>query len=198
MRPNAVEDNMIFGLGGKTLKDDFEEILFSQEQILERVRQVGKQIAHDYKGRNPLAVGVLKGAFVFLSDVVRHIDIPIEIDFIATSSYGASTNSHGDVRILKDLERSVEDRDVLIVEDIVDTGLTLNYLRDTLVRRGAKTVKIAAAFDKPSRRIVPIHPDYFCFEAPNQFIVGYGLDYAERYRNLPFVGVLKKVIYTTE
>lgn len=177
------------------LLSDLETVLYTKEQIETRVREVGGAISRAYAGSHPLVIGVLKGAFVFLSDLVRHIDIPIEIDFMATSSYGASTKSSGAVRILKDLDLPVEGRDVLVVEDIVDTGTTLNYLRDLLLRRGAKSVKVAAAFDKPSRRVVPIAPDYCCFEVPNEFLVGYGLDYAEKYRHLPCVGVLKAEVY---
>ncbi len=182
-------------MGGIYLKDDLEQVLFSADEIAARVKQIAGQISTDYRDMNPLVVGVLKGAFLFMSDLIRHIDIPIELDFIATSSYGASTKSSGIVRILKDLERPIENRDVLLVEDIVDSGLTLSYLRDSLLRRGARSVKIAAAFDKPTGRIVSIYPDYSGFEVPNRFLVGYGLDYAEKYRNLPFVGILKAAIY---
>lgn len=178
-----------------SLLADLESVLFTSDQIADQVKAVGLQIARDYEGKHPLVIGVLKGAFVFLADLVRQIDIPIEIDFMAISSYGAATQSSGAVKILKDLDLPVEGRDVLVVEDIVDTGTTLNYLRDTLVRRGARSVRIVTAFDKPSRRIVPIELDYCCFTVPNAFLVGYGLDYAERYRHLPFVGVLRAEIY---
>lgn len=178
--------------------DDLESVLYTSDQLQERVREVGAHISRDYAHTHPLVVGVLKGAFVFLSDLVRHIDIPIEIDFIATSSYGSSTQSSGAVKILKDLDLPAEGRDILVVEDIVDTGTTLNYLRDTLIRRGARSVKVVTAFDKPSRRRIPIAPDYCCFTVPNAFLVGYGLDYAERYRHLSCVGVLRPEIYTED
>lgn len=180
------------------MRNDMEEVLFTGEQISQRVKEVAQSIAEDYKGSMPLLVGVLKGAVIFLADLVRHIDIPIELDFIATSSYGATTQSSGVVRILKDLDVPLQGRDVVIVEDVVDSGLTLTYLRDTLLRRGAKSIRIATAFDKPEGRKVPIKPDYCGFTVPNKFLVGYGLDYAERYRHLPYVGVLKRSIYEIE
>ena len=180
------------------MEDSIEELLFSSETIRERVAEVAAQIGRDYRDKNPLVVGVLKGAFVFLADLVRQIDIPLELDFIATSSYGQSTKSSGVVRILKDLELSAEQRDILIVEDIVDSGLTLSYLRDYLLRRGARSVKICAAFDKPGSRTIPIRPDYFGFTVPDRFVVGYGLDYAEQYRHLPYVGVLRRSVYAQD
>ena len=184
--------------GGSRLRNDLEDILYSAEVIQTRVHSLGQIIARDYADHNPIVVGVLKGAVLFMADLVRHMDIQMEIDFIATSSYGATTKSSGVVRILKDLERPIEDRDVLIVEDIVDSGLTLSYLRDSFLRRNARSVKIAAAFDKPGGRTVDIQPDYFGFEVPNRFLVGYGLDYAERYRNLPYVGVLSPSVYAAK
>ncbi len=180
------------------LNEDMKEILFTAKDIEARTVDIAKAISRDYGGTVPLFVGVLKGAVIFFADLIRHIEIPIEIDFIATSSYGASTQSSGVVRILKDLDVPLQGRDVVIVEDIVDSGLTLTYLRDTLLRRGAKSIRIATAFDKPEGRKVPIVPDYFCFTVPNLFIVGYGLDYAEGYRHLPYVGVLKESVYTHE
>ncbi len=180
------------------MEDSIEELLFSSETIRERVAEVAAQISRDYRDKNPLVIGVLKGAFVFLADLVRQIDIPLELDFIATSSYGQSTKSSGVVRILKDLELSVEQRDILIVEDIVDSGLTLSYLRDYLLRRGARSVKICAAFDKPGHRTIQIRPDYFGFTVPDRFVVGYGLDYAEQYRHLPYVGVLRRSVYAQD
>lgn len=177
------------------MKEDLEEILFTADQIRDRVEALARQIADDYKGKTPLLVGVLKGAVIFLADLVRQLDIPLEIDTMAISSYGMSTRSSGVVQILKDLERPIEGRDVLIVEDIVDSGLTLQYLQDSLRRRGAKSVRIAAAFDKPGGRKVDIVPDYYGLTVPNRFVVGYGLDYAEQYRNLPYIGVLRESIY---
>ncbi len=177
------------------MREDLQELLFSAEQIQMRVQEMAGQIALDYKGKNPIAVCVLKGAVLFMADLMRYMDIPLEIDFIAISSYGASTQSSGVVRILKDLDRSIEDRHVLIIEDIVDSGLTLSYLRDSLLHRHARSVRIATAFDKPDGRTVDIVPDYSGFTVPDRFIVGYGLDYAEKYRNLPYVGVLKPSVY---
>lgn len=178
------------------MRNDMKEILFSEDVIQKRVRELGEQISQDYRDQFPLLICVLKGAILFMSDLVKNMDIQLEMDFMAISSYGASTKSSGVVRILKDLETSLEGRDVIIVEDIVDTGLTLTYLRDTLLRRNAASVKIVTLFDKPSGRKTDIAPDYFGFEVPNEFIVGYGLDYAEKYRNLPFVGILKPEIYS--
>ncbi|QSO47951.1 hypoxanthine phosphoribosyltransferase [Alicyclobacillus mengziensis] len=174
---------------------DLEEILFTEEQLMNAVGELGTQLSQDYAGKNPLFICVLKGAVMFMADLVKRIDIPMEMDFMAISSYGASSKSSGVVRILKDLDRSVEGRDLVIVEDIIDTGLTLAYLKEILQHRRAKSVKVAALFDKPEGRQVDIVPDYKCFDVPNAFIVGYGLDYAEHYRNLPFVGVLKPDVY---
>lgn len=174
---------------------DLQEVLFTEEQIADCVAELGERLSADYAGKNPLFICVLKGAVLFMADLVKKVTLPIEMDFMATSSYGESSKSSGVVRILKDLEGSVEGRHVVIVEDIVDTGLTLAYLRDLLKGRRAASVKVAALFDKPDGRKVDITPDYYGFVVPNKFIVGYGLDYAERYRNLPFVGVLRPEIY---
>ncbi|GGJ09037.1 hypothetical protein GCM10010885_17660 [Alicyclobacillus cellulosilyticus] len=174
---------------------DLERVLFTEEQILARVRELGAQLSRDFAGRNPLFVCILKGAVLFMADLVKRIDIPMEMDFMATSSYGESSKSSGVVRILKDLDRGVEGRDVILVEDIVDSGLTLAHLRDLLYHRRAQSVTIVALFDKPEGRAVDIQPDYVGFQVPNEFIVGYGLDFAERYRNLPYVGVLKREVY---
>src|SRR5579875_353172 len=178
------------------MHSDVEKILFDERQISSRIADLGKQMSGDYAGRNPLFICILKGAVMFMADLVKHIDVPMEMDFMATSSYGASSKSSGVVRIMKDLDRPVEGRHVVLVEDIVDTGLTLKYLRDAMVHRQAASVKIVSLFDKPEGRKVDIKPDYFGFEVPNEFIVGYGLDYAEQYRNLPYVGVLKPEIYS--
>lgn len=179
------------------MRNDILEVLYSEETIQAKVRELGEQLSRDFEGRNPLVICVLKGAFIFISDLVKNMSIPLEIDFMAVSSYGASTKSSGVVRILKDLDAPVEGRDVIIVEDIIDSGLTLSYLIDVLERRNAKSVTVVALFDKPGRRTVELEPDYKGFTIPDAFVVGYGLDYAEKYRNLPFVGVLKKEIYTT-
>lgn len=175
---------------------DLEEVLYTEEQIAECVAQLGERLSQDYEEKNPLFICVLKGAVLFMADLVKHVSVPMEMDFMATSSYGESSKSSGVVRILKDLEGSVDGRHVVIVEDIIDTGLTLAYLREMLLSRHAASVKVVALFDKPDGRSVNIIPDYYGFTVPNRFIVGYGLDYAEKYRNLPFVGVLRREIYT--
>jgi hypoxanthine phosphoribosyltransferase len=167
------------------------EVLISEEQIQSRIKELGTQIAHDYAGRNPLLIGVLKGACLFLSDLMRAIDTQLGIEFMAISSYGMSTRTSGEVRILKDLGVPVEGRDILVVEDIVDTGLTLSYLLANLKSRGAATVKLVALLDKAERREREVPIDYLGFQIPDHFVVGYGLDFAERYRNLPFIAVLK-------
>ena len=167
------------------------ETLFSEQQIQERIKELGAQITRDYAGKNPLLIGVLKGACFFLSDLLRAIDTRLSIEFMAISSYGSSTRTSGEVRILKDLDVPVEGRDILVVEDIVDTGLTLSYLLSNLERRGAASVKLVALLDKFERRERKVNIDYLGFKIPDAFVVGYGLDYAERYRNLPFIAVLK-------
>ena len=167
------------------------EVLISEEQIQQRIRDLGAQIARDYAGRNPLLIGVLKGACFFLSDLLRAIDIPLGIEFMAIASYGTSTRTSGEVRILKDLDVPVETRDIIVVEDIVDTGLTLSYLLANLKSRGAASVKLVALLDKHERREREVEIDYLGFEIPDHFVVGYGLDFAERYRNLPYIAVLK-------
>jgi hypoxanthine phosphoribosyltransferase len=177
------------------LLNDIQEVFYSEEQIKAKVQELGSAISRDYAGRNPLVICVLKGAFIFMADLAKSITIPIELDFMAVSSYGKSTRSSGEVRIVKDLDTSVEGRDVIIVEDIIDSGLTLSYLIDVLERRNAHSVRVVALFDKPGRRTSEINADYTGFVIPDAFIVGYGLDYAEKYRNLPFVGVLKPEIY---
>jgi len=167
------------------------KVLFSQERIQERIKELGAEITRDYAGRNPLLIGVLKGACFFLSDLLRSIDTRLSIEFMAISSYGSSTRTSGEVRIMKDLDVPIEGRDILVVEDIVDTGLTLTYLLENLKSRGAASVKLAALLDKHDRREKEVPIDYLGFQIPDHFVVGYGLDYAERYRNLPFIAVLK-------
>ncbi|MDQ3473693.1 MAG: hypoxanthine phosphoribosyltransferase [Acidobacteriota bacterium] len=167
------------------------EVLLSEQRIQERVKELGSQITRDYAGRNPLLIGVLKGACFFLTDLLRAIDTRVGIEFMAISSYGASTRTSGEVRILKDLDVPVEGRDLIVVEDIVDTGLTLSYLLANLKSRGAASVKLVALLDKFERREREVEIDYLGFQIPDHFVVGYGLDYAERYRNLPFIAVLK-------
>lgn len=175
---------------------DIKEVLFTEEQLQAKIKELGQQITRDYKGRNPLVICVLKGAFMFLSDLVKEIDTSLEVDFMAVSSYGDSTKSSGVVKIIKDLDQSVEGRDVLIVEDIIDSGLTLTYLIDVLERRNALSVAVVTLFDKPARRTVGLEVEYKGFEIPDSFVVGYGLDYAEKYRNLPYLGILKEEVYT--
>jgi hypoxanthine phosphoribosyltransferase len=167
------------------------EVLIPTEKITERISELGAEIARDYAGRNPLLIGVLKGACLFLSDLMRAADIPLNVEFIAISSYGAQMRTSGEVRILKDLDVAIEGRHILVVEDIVDTGLTLSYLLANLKSRGAESVKLAALLDKFERREKEVPIDYLGFKIPDKFVVGYGLDFAERYRNLPFIAVLK-------
>ncbi|MDF9407935.1 hypoxanthine phosphoribosyltransferase [Pelotomaculum isophthalicicum JI] len=174
---------------------DGEKILLTEEQIKLQVTKLGRQISQDYANKEILVVGILKGAMVFLADLVRKITIPTYFDFVAVSSYGSSTKSSGVVRILKDLDRSIQGRHILIVEDIIDSGLTLNYLSDNLSSRGPASIKLCALLDKPSRRIEPVNIDYCGFTIPDEFVVGYGLDYNERYRNLPYIMILSPKIY---
>ncbi|MFX3631668.1 MAG: hypoxanthine phosphoribosyltransferase [Candidatus Pristimantibacillus sp.] len=175
--------------------NDIQEVLYSEEQIKAKVKEMGERLSRDFDGRNPLVICILKGAFIFMSDLVREMTIPVEIDFMAVSSYGQSTKSSGVVKIIKDLDATVEGRDVLIVEDIIDSGLTLSYLIDVLERRNAKSVTVATLFDKPARRSVDLEADYTGITLPDEFVVGYGLDFAEKYRNLPFIGILKPEVY---
>lgn len=180
-----------------SLVDDIERILITEEAIKERVAELGRQITADYEGKPLLLVGVLKGAAVFLADLIRAIQLPLEYDFVAISSYGADTRSSGVVRLLKDLETGVAGRHVLIVEDIVDTGWTLrlSYIAENMKDRNAASVRICTLLDKPSRRQVDVGIDYCGFVIDDYFVVGYGLDYAGRYRNLPYIGILKPEIY---
>jgi hypoxanthine phosphoribosyltransferase len=170
---------------------DIGEVLVQKDALENRVRQLGAEISRDYEGRNPLLVGVLKGAVFFLSDLMRRIDIPCEVDFMAVASYGSSTDSSGVVRILKDLDATIEGRDVLIVEDIVDSGLTLQYLLRSLGAREPASVEVCALLVKPERRKVDLPIRYIGFEIPNRFAIGYGLDHGERHRNLPYVAALQ-------
>ncbi|MEW4372790.1 hypoxanthine phosphoribosyltransferase [Paenibacillus kandeliae] len=179
------------------MHNDIKEVLISEEEIQQKILELGATLSEDYKERNPLVICVLKGAFVFMADLVKRIEVPLEIDFMAVSSYGASTKSSGVVKIVKDLDVSVEDRDVLIVEDIIDSGLTLSYLIEILRGRNAKSVRVVTLFDKPSGRTVNLEADYTGFNIPDAFIVGYGLDYAEHYRNLPYIGILKPEVYSS-
>ncbi|MNI00728.1 Hypoxanthine-guanine phosphoribosyltransferase [compost metagenome] len=179
------------------MQNDIKEVLISREQLQEKVVELGQILSKEYEGRNPLVICILKGAFIFMADLVKEITVPLELDFMAVSSYGASTKSSGVVKIIKDLDTSVEGRDVLIVEDIIDSGLTLSYLIDVLQHRNAKSTTVVTLFDKPARRTVDLKADYTGFVLPDEFVVGYGLDYAEKYRNLPYIGILKPEIYTS-
>ncbi|MEW8973603.1 MAG: hypoxanthine phosphoribosyltransferase [Tissierellaceae bacterium] len=175
-----------------------KEVLISEEEIVKRVRELGEEITEDYRDKDLMLVGILKGAVIFMSELSKNIKLPIFMDFMAVSSYGKSSISTGEVKIIKDLDFSVEGKDILIVEDIIDTGLTLAYLKDNLKKRGARSVKIATLLDKPDRRNIEVHVDYLGFSVPDEFVVGYGLDYAEKYRNFPFVGALKEEVYNSE
>ncbi|KGF47184.1 hypoxanthine phosphoribosyltransferase [Veillonella montpellierensis DNF00314] len=179
------------------LHNDVKKVLLSEEEIKKRVQELGEAISQDYKGEELVLVCVLKGAVVFYTDLIRAIgnDVDVSLDFISCSSYGNGTVSSGEVRIMKDLDRSVEGKHVLVVEDIVDTGTTLHYLLDNLKARQAKSVKLATLLNKPERRKVDVHVDYNGFTVPDYFVIGYGLDYAERYRQLPYIGILKEEIY---
>lgn len=170
---------------------DIQQILLNPEQIQARVIELGRQITADYRDQDLLAVGILKGAAIFFADLIRAIRIPVAMDFIAISSYGASSQSTGVHRIIKDLDESIAGRHVLLVEDIVDSGLTLRFLREYLAHREAASVRTCVLLDKPSRRLTEVTVDYCGFSIPDEFVVGYGLDYAEKYRNLPYLGVLR-------
>ena len=179
------------------LYDDLERVLLGREEIAARVAELGAEITRDYAGKTPLCVGILKGATPFYCDLIRCIDLKLTMDFMATSSYGSATKSSGVVRLLKDLDHDILGRDVVIIEDIVDSGVTLQYLKENLKGRGAASIKICTLLDKPERRRpgITLKPDYVGFTIPNAFVVGYGLDYNEHYRNLPYVGVLKPEAY---
>lgn len=177
------------------MKHDIERVLISAEEIEKKVKELGAALTEEYDDRFPLAVGVLKGAMPFMADLLKNIDTYLEMDFMDVSSYGNSTVSTGEVKIIKDLDTSVEGRHILIIEDIIDSGLTLSYLVELFRYRKAKSIKIVTLLDKPSGRKADIQADYVGFEVPDAFVVGYGLDYAERYRNLPYIGVLKPAVY---
>jgi len=177
------------------MKNDIKSVLYSEEVLAAKVQEIGEKITADYLGKDLLVIGVLKGANIFLGDLVRKIDLPVQLDFIAASSYGASTESSGVVRILKDLDYSIEGKHVLIVEDIIDTGLTLHYLLDNFNSRNPESLAVCTLLDKPERRKVNIDVAYVGFDIPDEFIVGYGIDYAERYRNLPYIATLKPEVY---
>jgi len=178
-----------------TIHDDVQEVLLTEDQIQGRVAELGVELAHDYADQQPVLVSVLKGSIVFLADLIRATELPLSVDLMELSSYGAAMESSGQVRILKDLSGSIEGRDVIVVEDIIDTGLTLNYLLRYLRERSPASIRICCLLDKPARRLTDIDIDYRGFSIPDRFVVGYGLDFNQIYRNLPFVGVLKPETY---
>lgn len=184
-------------MNGKTgLYEDLDRILVTREEIAQKVRELGQKITEDYAGKKPVLICILKGAAIFFSDLAREIALPVTMDFMAISSYGSATKSSGVVRVLKDLDNDIVGKDVIIVEDIVDSGVTLNYLTKIFGQRGAASIRIATLLDKPARRRVPdLKVDYCCFNIPDAFVVGYGLDYNQVYRNLPDIGILSPKIY---
>ena len=183
--------------GEEMLEKDIERVLVTEEELAEAVKRLGEAITRDYQGKEVLVVGILRGASLFMADVIRQIDCYLEIDFMDVSSYGTATESSGEVKIIKDLDTSVEGKHVLIVEDIIDTGRILQYLINLLKVRKAASIKICSLLDKPSRRIMTdVIVDYVGVKVPNEFVVGYGLDYEQKYRNLPYIGVLKESIYS--
>lgn len=180
----------------RNLRDDIDHVLVTEEEIQQAIARMGRQLTEEYAGKELLLVGVLKGALMFIVDLARAIDLPLTLDFMAVASYGASTRTSGIVRILKDLDSSIEGKEVLIVEDIIDSGLTLNYILETLRTRNPAGVRVCSLLAKEGRRRVDVPVDYVCFEIPDEFVVGYGLDYNQIYRNLPFIGVLKPEMYS--
>lgn len=177
------------------MRDDIKEVLFSEDKLRGKIREIGQQISKDYEGKDLLLVGILKGSVPFMADLLKEITIPCSMDFMAVSSYGNSTKTSGVVRILKDLDFEIENKHVLIVEDIIDSGITLSYLMDYLRGRGAESIEIAALLNKPEGRKTEVNAKYMGFDVPDYFLVGYGLDYAEKYRNLPYIGILKEEVY---
>jgi hypoxanthine phosphoribosyltransferase len=178
--------------------NDIEEVLITQDQLQKKVEELGQQITRDYQGRTMLLLCVLKGALMFMADLARAIDLPLEMDFMVVSSYGSATESSGVVRIVKDLEKPIAGKDVLLVEDIVDSGLTLHYLLDVLRTRSPASLRVCTLIDKVKERDKAVTPDYMGFQVADRFVVGYGLDYAQRYRNLPYIGILKPAIYQAD
>ena len=178
------------------MKEDVLRVLLSEDEIREKVRELGGKITADYKNSNLMLVTVLKGAVVFLADLMRQIDVPAEIDFMVVSSYGSGVKSSGVVKIVKDLDVPLAGKDILIVEDILDSGLTLSYIKELLESRGPRSIRIATLLDKPSRRKVDLQADYIGFSVPDEFVIGYGMDYDEKYRNLPYIGILKPEVYS--
>ena len=181
---------------GNDMLKDIDRVLISEDELSKIVKELGAKITEDYKDKNLLLISILKGSVTFMADLMREINIPCNIDFMAVSSYGSGTKSSGVVKIIKDLDSSIEGKDLLIVEDILDSGRTLNYIKEILLARNPKSIRICTLFDKPERRDVDLYADYIGSKVPNEFIVGYGLDYNEYYRNLPYIGVLKESVYS--
>ena len=177
------------------MKNAIERVLISEKELEEAVAAIGRKISEDYAGKDPIFVGVLKGCFIFMADLMRHVDIDCSMDFMAVSSYSGTTST-GAVKINKDLSEIIEGRHLILVEDILDSGVTLNYLKNYLMVRKPASIAVATLMDKPARRKADIYADYSCFEIPDAFVVGYGLDYDEHYRNLPYIGILKPEIYS--
>lgn len=180
------------------MRNDIKEVLFTEQQLRDKVRELGARITEDYRGKNPLIVSVLKGSYVFMADLTRQIDTPCDVDFMVVSSYGRGAKTTGEVQIIKDIEQPIDGRDLLIVEDILDSGVTLHYLMQILTARGANSIRLCTLLSKPARRKVEVPVDYLGFDIPDEFVVGYGLDYAEKYRNLPYIGILKPSVYGGE
>ena len=176
-------------------EDILEKVLFSKEQLAKRIKELAEQLDKDYAGKTPLMVAILKGSVMFFTDLIREMTLPLEIDFMSISSYGSGVKSSGEVKMIKDLDNKIEGKDVIIVEDIVDSGYTMKYLTHLLEARNPSSIKICTLLDKPSRRETDVAVDYKGFEVGNEFVVGYGLDYAARYRNIPFIGILKRSVY---
>lgn len=178
------------------MTEDIKEVLVSEEDIKKKINEIGAKISEDYMGKNLLMVSILKGSVVFMADLMRAITIPLRIDFMSVSSYGSGVKTSGVVKILKDLDIPITGYDVLLVEDILDSGLTLNYIIEILKKRNPKSIRICTLLDKPETRKVPVKTDYYGFIIPDKFVVGYGLDYSQKYRNLPYIGVLKPEVYS--
>ena len=183
-------------MGKIMLEQDIKKILISHEEIVDAAKKLGQQLTKDYQGKNPIFVGILKGSVPFMAELIKHIDTHIELDFMLVSSYHGGTASSGVINVIKDINQDITGRDILFVEDIIDTGQTLKNLCNLFKERNAASVKIATLLDKPEGRVVEIDADYTCFTIPNEFVVGYGLDYNENYRNIPYIGILKEEVYT--
>ena len=177
------------------MENDIQRVLLSKDEIESKLTEIGRKISEDYSGKEPVFVGILKGCFIFMADLMRHIDVNCSVDFMAVSSYDG-TSSTGAVKINKDLSQDINGKDIILVEDILDSGVTLNYIKNYLSVRQPNSIKIVTLLDKPARRKADIKADYFCFDVPDAFVVGYGLDYNEKYRNLPYIGILKPEIYS--